>query len=291
MSDLLPVALFKGTITSEVLATYAEKAAGLSGLYMDLEDPEQRKHVKEKAKEIKEIIDTLDKERKLKKANFNTALQKEFDAIVGSLAKSNSAYTLLLDEYNAKRKAQLAEEKRLLKEEQDAQQKLLDHEQAINDNEFFDLKKREQVILAKEAAQKAKDDAIEEGKRLAQQAIEDAENAKKRAEQQAAQAIKDAEDAKIRAEKQAAQLAIDNEAKRLADIEETKRQEKLAAEAKIREERANEEKRKNDNEIFVRVMGTAKRAFMAKGLSEEDATTACLAIKDGFIPGVSISFL
>jgi colicin import membrane protein len=176
-----------------------------------------------------------------------------------------------------------------------------DHEVAILLNEKYDRdlaeaeaeKERQRIAYEAEIARLAKERAIKEERqrqadaekeRVAaeqEKARQAAEAERQRIEEQVRKdaehkaAIERAEAEKAEAERKAAQ-AIEDERQRVA--------------AEVEQKRLDDEKRERDKRHVGAVRKAAKEAFIAEGLTEEQAKTIVLAINAGKIPNVSIKY-
>lgn len=206
-----------------------------------------------------------------------------------------------LDEWEAEQARIKAEEEARVAAEELAKQKEIDHEQAILENELFDIKRAEEKRLAeeakikreeeirREAAEQARKDAeakaererIEsvrreaEAKLAAERAEKEKAEAQERAKLQAEKAERDRIAAAEQAEKDK-QAAIEAERKRIADEEATKEAERLKREA--------DEQHRND------IKAHAVSGIKTLGFSEKAAISIINAIELGSIPHVRIIF-
>jgi hypothetical protein len=125
------VTLFKDLTTDERLTELEANAEEYNGLYVDMEVAEQRKYVKGKAADIKEIIKAVNSARIKKAKDYRVLVETEAASIITRLEKANEPFTLLIDEYDTSRKVILDAEKASKQAILDAEQKLIDHEFAI----------------------------------------------------------------------------------------------------------------------------------------------------------------
>jgi hypothetical protein len=125
------VTLFKGLTSDEHLAELEAKSEEYNGLYVDMDVAEQRKYVKGKASDIKEIVKTVKAASiKLVKDYRNLVKAEEYSHI-SRLEKANETFTLLINDYDTARKVILDAEKASKLAIEKAVQKELDHEFAI----------------------------------------------------------------------------------------------------------------------------------------------------------------
>ena len=197
-----------------------------------------------------------------------------FDEFAGDAAAALvKARKVLADELEVARtrEAEQAELERLRKEAAEREQAEREHRiaveaaaKAVREAEAKAQREREQA----EAAAKAEKAAAE--RRELELKLQ-----KEHAEREAQAAIARAEQAKREAEAQA-QAALEAERKRIRD--------------EADREAAEKAKREADRNHKAAVMRAAKEAFMAAGLTEDQAKVAVTAIKDGRIPAVRIEF-
>ena len=149
------VTIFKDLTTDERLTELESNAEEYNGLYVDMEIAEQRKYVKGKAADIKEIIKAV-KAGSIKKAkDYRGLVKAEEESIITRLEKANEPFTLLIDDYDTARKVILDAEKAEKLAAENAVQKELDHEFAILLDKSYWADK-----LAAEQAQAERDEAI-----------------------------------------------------------------------------------------------------------------------------------
>ena len=194
----MDIVIFKGLTTEGVITSIEENSKKYhEGFYADMNNPPERKLVKESASEIGSIIKDIKasgvKIRKAKIAEVN----KEEKAIIERLEAANLPFTKLIDDYTVERKKVLDAEK--AKNEAIALAEQIEH-----DHEFA-LLMDAQVMAEKAIAVQAQ---IDRDAEIAKQAVINEQEKQARIKQQE---IDDA-----------AQLAVNikyDEEKRLADIE------------------------------------------------------------------------
>ena len=125
------VTLFKDLTTDEHLTELEANSEEYNGLYVDMEVAEQRKYVKGKAADIKDIIKRVNSARIKKSKDYRILVEAEAASIIARLEKANEPFTLLIDDYDAARKVILDAEKASKLAIENAAQKLIDHEFAI----------------------------------------------------------------------------------------------------------------------------------------------------------------
>ncbi|MBG7617472.1 MAG: hypothetical protein IZT57_03790 [Chloroflexi bacterium] len=125
------VTLFKDLTTDEHLTELEANAEEYNGLYVDMEVSEQRKYVKGKAADIKDIIKRVNSARIKKSKDYRLLVETEASSIIARLEKANEPFTLLIEDYDAARKVILDAEKASKLAIEAAAQKVVDHEYAI----------------------------------------------------------------------------------------------------------------------------------------------------------------
>ncbi len=125
------VVLFKDLTTDEHLTELEANAEECNGLYVDMEVSEQRKYVKGKAADIKDVIKRVNSARIKKSKDYRLLVETEASSIISRLEKANEPFTLLIEDYDAARKVILDAEKASKLAIEAAAQKVVDHEYAI----------------------------------------------------------------------------------------------------------------------------------------------------------------
>ena len=191
----MEIAIFKELTTEDFLQQLEAESAKYEGLYVDMDNKEERKYVKDKAVVINDMLKKLDRARIDKSKAYKKKVEDEAAAIKFRLESANKPFTLLIDEHKAKRAAELAEMKRIEDMKAQAEQYQLDHEEAIMLNRIWDLEagereaekecqKQAQIeresLIAKEAAERAA--TIERDKIIAEQQRAENERLKREAD-------------------------------------------------------------------------------------------------------------
>lgn len=251
----MKIAIFKELTTEDQLCQLEESAAKYDGLYVDMENKEERKFVKDKAYDIQQLLKKVDRKRIDESKNYKLKVEEEASAIKQRLEDANAPFMILINQHKVDRAKILAEEKAI----EDAKALKIqiedDHESAIMQNKVYDMEKNEAAV---------------------NQLIRD--------EEIRAEAVKQA---KIDAERDAAEA----EEKRLHDVEQARineinrqKQEKETAE---REEAA----RKANQEHVTAISSDVKLALMLRAeLTEEQAIKTVKAIRAGLIINTTINF-
>lgn len=206
--------------------------------------------------------------------------------------------------------ARIEEENRIAEEAEKLRVQMeSDHEIALLMNEKFDRELAEKLAeekrLEEERQAQLEKERLEREALIAQQAKEQAEREaaerEAKAKREAQELAEEAERQRVIAEEKAKQDAIDAENKRLADIEQARRdaefkaEQERIAEVKRQEEeaaklKADQEKRETNNRHVGAIRKAAKESLMATGITEEQAKAIVMAIHNGQIANVKISY-
>lgn len=233
-------------------------------------------------KEGKAVVDKL-KELPKKVDASRKLFRDELDALSTEIRKP-------LTEWEAQEKAR--EEAEALKKQIEA-----DHEEALQMNELFDLRKaeeeRKRIAREEEMKRQASEQARLEAERKAQQEIEaaakrerEAREAAERAEREKQEVIQRAEQAAKEAQERAERekrLAIEAERKKAQEAEQTR----LAEEERKRQEDA---KRQADKEHQKAVNNKAMQDLIDAGIPEECAKNCIIAIAKNLVSNVKIHY-
>ncbi|QAV22365.1 cell envelope biogenesis protein TolA [Proteus hauseri] len=233
-------------------------------------------------KEGKAVVDKL-KELPKKVDASRKLFRDELDALSTDIRSP-------LTEWEAQEKAR--EEAEALKKQIE-----LDHEEALQMNELFDLRKaeeeRKRIAREEEMKRQAAEQARFEAERKAQQEIEaaakrerEAREAAERAEREKQEAIQRAEQAAKEAQERAERekrLAIEAERKKAQEAEQTR----LAEEERKRQEDA---KRQADKEHQKAVNNKAMQGLIDAGIPEECAKNCIIAIAKNLVSNVKIHY-
>ena len=139
----MSIVLFNDVTTELALSELEAVAEEYQGLYVEMDDPKQRKFVKDKASTITSLIKSVDRLRIDLSKSYKAKVEQEAGKIKERLQKANEPFTLLIDEHNAERKRVLDLEKEKKRQEELYIQIGLDHEFAL----LLD-KSRSRLLLA-----------------------------------------------------------------------------------------------------------------------------------------------
>ena len=291
------IVIFSEITTNDHLAQLKVESEKYTGLYVDMEDKDQRKYVKDKAADIKILIAKIERRRIDTVAEYKINVEKEAASITEDLVIANLPFTLLIDEYKEERKAILDAEKERKAAIELAVKLEGDHEFALLMNSQFDNDKiqleRDRIEYEKELKAQAVKEASEQLEKEKQEIIEreksakaaqaqaelDKEAAQKREKLAAEQAIEQRKQDAINAENSRLQ-AVENE--RLAGIE----RERVAQQKIVDAENA----RLADINHTRTINRAIYKGFIDAGLDNDAATIATQALIDTKIPHTTINY-
>ena len=308
MSNLMEVSIFNEITTNEILVDLEAEAKKYEGLYVDMDNKEERKYVKDKAVLISSLLKTLDRARIDKSKDYKILVESEAANIKGRLEEANKPFTLLIDEHKEKRARELAKIKEIEDRKALAEKIEADHDSAIMEDkvrtfekaeaekaaaELAETQKAEVERLAKVAAELAAQELInkaeldkkeaEEAQAKAKLQAEESERLRIEAVEQQKIAAKIAEERRVEAEKLAIQGAAQAaENARFAEVERQKQEDAQAlAEQKKRE--ANKKHKGLINRGIVDVL-------VNSGISEEDAKMVVTLAAKMKLPNLTINY-
>jgi len=125
------IELFSEVTTEAALFVIESEAEQYHGLYVDMNEGEQRKYVKQKAAVITRLLGQVDRTRIDLAKNYKREVEDEANSIKARLQKANEPFTLLIEGYNEERKRILDAEKEKKRQEELYIQIGLDHEFAL----------------------------------------------------------------------------------------------------------------------------------------------------------------
>ena len=105
------ITLFSEVTTEQSLLAIKSEAEKYQGLYADMNDPKQRKYVKEKSVALKELDKAVERRRIDAIKAFTLDANSQAKRITDVTGSANEPFTLLIDDYNAERKRELNSEK------------------------------------------------------------------------------------------------------------------------------------------------------------------------------------
>lgn len=161
----MEIQLFTEITTEEALQQLEANGQKYTGLYVDMENKDERVYVKNQAALIKDLLKKLDRARIDKAKEFKSKVEDEAKSIRERLEEANKPFTDLIDTYTIERKKVLDAKKAKEEAEAFAKQIEQDHEFALLMNDKFDSE-REQ----REAERKRQQE--EHDARIAAEAVE-----------------------------------------------------------------------------------------------------------------------
>tara|TARA_R110001583_G_scaffold109400_2_gene258150 strand:+ start:19442 stop:20128 length:687 start_codon:yes stop_codon:yes gene_type:complete len=112
----MDIVLFNELTTEDQLSELEAKAEKYEGLWVDMNEKEQRKIIKDDASHINDLLKKLDRKRIDLSKSYKVEVEKQAASIKVRLENANKHNTLLIDEYNEERaKVLQAEKDRLAK--------------------------------------------------------------------------------------------------------------------------------------------------------------------------------
>jgi len=151
----MDIVIFKELTTTDYLVELQVEADKYTGLYVDMNNAPERKYVKDKANDIKQLLKKIDRKRIDVTKEFKLSVEKEAAIIIEKLKTANEPFTLLIDAHSLEQASIRAEEKRINDERVAALQLIDDHEEGITLNRLFDLESVERERLKVEQIKQA----------------------------------------------------------------------------------------------------------------------------------------
>ncbi len=304
----MSIVLFKEITTEEVLTGLEADGQKYTGLYVDMEDKKQRKYVKDSAALINGLLKKVERARIDKSKEYKANVEAEAKSITARLEEANKPFSLLIDAHNDKRKAELAEEKRVAEVKEAARLAVIAQDERDEHHEMAILQMAEHFRQLAKTKEQDRLDQIDRDDAIALKAKKLAEDEAQDAIDKAEAKTKQAGINKIAADKKVKQDAIDDETKRVATAKQVEEDRiKAAKKAKRDAEQAVSDEQKRvaadqkriDDETAKREANTAHKgkvnreamaAIMKCGIDEDLAVKVIKAIHSGLIPNVSISY-
>jgi len=251
----MQIAIFNEITTEEALQQLERSAEKYDGLYVDMNNKDERKFVKDKAYDIQQLLKAIDRKRIDESKEYKTKVEAEASAIKQRLEDANSPFMILINNHKEERAKILSEEKAIKEAEELAIQIEIDHADAIMYNKVYAAEKAELL-----AAQNKRDEDIK------------------------AEAI---EQATAKAER----YAVEAEEKRLHDVKQAK-QEQINKQNAEQQRIKDEESARLANQSYVTATCKAAKEALIQfaGLTEDQAVSAVKAIRDNKISNVTLNF-
>lgn len=188
----MSIILFREITTEEALLELEANGKEYKDLYVDMNEKEQRKYVKDSAALINSMLKRLDRARIDISKEHKAQVEAEAKSIRERLQAANEPFTALIDLHNAERKSILDAEKAKQAAIDLTRQIESDHEIGLLLNDKFDNEKGQREA-DRVAAQKAHDEQV------SAQAVE------------AERKRKEAEDLRIKREKEAREANVEHQ--------------------------------------------------------------------------------
>lgn len=303
------IAIFQDITTEQALSQLEKDGLKYNGLYVDMDNKEERKYVKDNAALITGLLKKLDRARIDKSRDYKNSVEAEAADIKHRLEEANKPFTLLIDEHKEKRAKILADKKAIEDAKALAIQIEQDHEQAVMEYKIFVIeqaeREREQAEREDRIAQEARERAEREAaqaveqarmdKLAAEQAARDSEERAKINEQARLESIRQAEEsarlAAIKAKEDTKQAAIDAEIKAKRDAEEAVKREQERVERERLAKQQEQERRERNTKHKGQINRAAVEAIMAcSDVTKKQAQDIVKGIVKSEIPAVSISY-
>jgi len=150
------IEIFKELTTEDVLLQLESDGKKYDGLYVDMENAEERKYVKAKASTISGLLKTLDRARIDKSKSYKELVEAEALSIRARLEDANKPFTMLIDEHAKERAKVLALEKAMKAQQEAAEQKLIDWDEALTLDKLWEFEAKDRELAAKKATEDAK---------------------------------------------------------------------------------------------------------------------------------------
>ncbi|MEX9215896.1 cell envelope biogenesis protein TolA [Providencia rettgeri] len=274
-------------------------------------------HIKALAEEERKELDSdlsVAKNRKAfaslayKVTQTKTAIDKAGKLVVDDLKelpkKVDAARKLFRDELDSlsdgiRKPLTEWEEQEKAREEAEALKKQieLDHEEALQMNELFDLRKaeeeRQRIAREEEMKRQAAEQARLEAERKAQQEIEAASQREREAKEAAERAEREKQEAIQRAEQEAKEAKEKAEREKQAAIESERKKAHEAEQARLAEEerkRQEDAKRQEDKEHRRAFNQEALKALVSNGFDEKLATEFIKLVASNQIPHMTMNY-
>ena len=279
------VIIFEDVTTESALLEIEANGKKYEGLYVEMDNAPERKYVKGMASEISDMLKKLDRARIDKSKDYKRQVESEALAIKSRLEKANEPFTLLIDEYAAKRANILAKEK-AARDAIELNQKIKqDHEFALLLDAKFEAEALQREKDRLEYEEKLKAEAVEDARLQIEADADHARieiEAKARAESDEAE--RKANDERLAADKRELELRLANERAEREKLEAEQRAERVEANAKAEVERKAEFERQQaasreaDKKHHAKINSEALDDFVTAGLSKRAAKIAVTAL-------------
>ncbi len=276
------VAIFKDLTTDDFLDILDKEAEKYTGLSVEMNDPTERKYVKEKASSIEGLRKRIERARIDKASEYKAAINEEARLIDERLDKANRPFLDLIEAHKEERAKILAKEKADREAKELALQIGLDHEDAINYDKLRTFEINEKLEAERKLEDERKKEQEEREKRIA-------DEARVQAEREAANAQKAAEQQKIEAEEAAKQAEIDRK-KAVKKAAEHARQAEINRQEEIAKLQQEEQAKRESNKKHIGNIRRESKECLMDFVDEEIARKIVLAISKCEIKNVTINY-
>lgn len=175
----MSIVIFEDVTTESALLEIESNAKKYEGLYVEMGNAPERKYVKGMASDINAMLKKLDRARIDKSKEYKQKVESEALIIKSRLEKANEPFTLLIDEYTAKRAEILAKEKAARDAIELRKQVAQDHEFALLLDDKFESEKLQREQDKFEYEEKLKAEAVENARlHIQREAEKNAEDAR-----------------------------------------------------------------------------------------------------------------
>lgn len=157
----MEITLFQDITTEDKLQALEADGLKYQGLFVDMDNKEERKYVKDNALLINNLLKDLDRARIAKTRDYKGMVEKEAGDIRERLQEANKPFTLLIDEHKAKRAKILAAEKAIEEAKQAAIQIEYDHGIALMENKLWEVERKEREQARIDNEKRIADGALE----------------------------------------------------------------------------------------------------------------------------------
>jgi hypothetical protein len=144
------IVLFKEITTEDYLTELETASERYTGLYVDMENIDERRYVKEKAELIKGLVKKVDRKRIDLARDYKKTVEAEAELVISRLEAANLPFTALIDEHTEARRIVLAEQKAI----DDAKALVIEiancHDEALMFNKVFAFERAEEIRVQQE---------------------------------------------------------------------------------------------------------------------------------------------
>ena len=180
------ISIFEEITTEDTLLQLEAEGKKYDGLYVDMENAEERKYVKSKASNIIGMLKTLDRARIDKVKDYKDAVEEQALSMQTRLLGANENFTKLIEEHKETRATKLANEKAMKAQQEAAEQKIIDWDESLTLDKLWEFEAKDREAAAQQAINDAK---IRDEQLQAQAASDAVERERKRIEREVADSL------------------------------------------------------------------------------------------------------